>query len=288
MFVFMQYQDPIEVLFSDKVQNIFDSFCSCFDIRIIFLTLDGRIVRSGMNRKDSHFCRLIQQTDHGVSKCQKDVRKYQQEAFKTGQMVSYKCHAGLHEAIVPVSVNKQPIGFVMIGQFRTNEKKSFFDNEEMQKAYFSLPCYLPEKIKDIHSFLGFLVDYIISTNLVGLRGNLTVNQIILFIRNNLKTQITLSSAAAKVNLSPFTVSRLFKRHTGLNFKRFIINLKLEKAEELLLNGNMTVANVSAWLGFADPFCFSRIFKKYKKMSPSNFQKQKSESGTLNKLISRKK
>lgn len=66
--------------------------------------------------------------------------------------------------------------------------------------------------------------------------------------------------------------RSFKTYTGQSPNAFRITNRLEIASDMLLSTTMTVAEISSAVGFADPLYFSRLFKKYYKLSPYVYRK----------------
>ena len=75
-------------------------------------------------------------------------------------------------------------------------------------------------------------------------------------------------------LSPFYISKIFKSETGDTPIRHLINIRLEKAKELLENGYKgSIQEVAASVGYDDAYHFSKLFKKHYGVSPSQVRKQ---------------
>lgn len=90
--------------------------------------------------------------------------------------------------------------------------------------------------------------------------------------------LTLESAAQAIGLHPVTLSRLFKRRTGVNFVRFLISRRLERAKTLLLETGEPVASVAAQAGYADLRHFNRLFKAEFGQTPGKFRKARRREG----------
>jgi two-component system response regulator YesN len=90
-----------------------------------------------------------------------------------------------------------------------------------------------------------------------------------YIRQQYQT-ISLEKAARHVGLSKYYFSKCFKQVTGQNFIDYLIEVRMEKAKELLLQKKFTVAETAYAVGFTDPNYFSRAFKKYIGVSPKEF------------------
>ena len=84
---------------------------------------------------------------------------------------------------------------------------------------------------------------------------------------NLAGTVSLQMLADHLNLSPSYFSRVFHKATGYAPIDYYIRLKMQKACELLELSNMTVREISEYLGYSTPYYFSRMFKKIIGMSP---------------------
>ncbi len=80
--------------------------------------------------------------------------------------------------------------------------------------------------------------------------------------------------AQQVALRPETLIRLFKRYTGMTPKSYLNNLRIEKAKELLKQGNKVI-DVAYQLGFSDPSHFQKIFNLYSAVTPRNYRQNSS-------------
>ncbi|MDD5596812.1 MAG: PocR ligand-binding domain-containing protein [Victivallaceae bacterium] len=272
----------LEIILRPEIQRLFDQFCSSFDIRILFYSVNGKVMKVGLNRDDSYFCSLIHRV-YGIEKCLVMDEAKRHECAEKEEIISYRCHAGINEALAPIYVDKQLVGFAMIGQFRTIETMPYHlkkewsrkvGTAELEAAFRELPYFKPEKVKDILGLFSVIIDYIVTKDIVALRGNLIVNRIMVHIAENIHRNISISETAGLVGKSVSTVSHLFKSVTGRTFKQSLIEAKLAKADEYFRNmPDRSVKEVAQTLGFEDQFYFSRIYKKYRKISPSEYLKK---------------
>ena len=82
------------------------------------------------------------------------------------------------------------------------------------------------------------------------------------------SEVTVSSVAAMSGLSPAYFRRVFAKYTGTSPQSYFINLKIDRAKELLALEWLSVSEVAEESGFSDFCYFSRIFKKYTGLSPA--------------------
>ena len=91
-----------------------------------------------------------------------------------------------------------------------------------------------------------------------------------FIQENLEKDFSLSELAAAVNLSPFYFSRIFKKATGHSPYQFVLRQRIQRARQLLLAGQDSIASVAIKVGFCDQSHFSAHFKRVCGVTPKHF------------------
>ncbi|QUI25385.1 response regulator [Vallitalea pronyensis] len=89
-------------------------------------------------------------------------------------------------------------------------------------------------------------------------------------------ELSLKGCAKTFFMNPSYLSRIYKQKKGLSFKEQIIKLRMEKAMERLRNKELKVYEVANEVGIIDPNYFSLCFKKYMKMSVTEYRKNITE------------
>ncbi|WP_338733647.1 helix-turn-helix domain-containing protein [Mangrovimonas cancribranchiae] len=75
-------------------------------------------------------------------------------------------------------------------------------------------------------------------------------------------QFGVSELAEAMHMSRSNLLRKIKKHTGLSASRFIREIRLQKAAELLLKTDMTASEVSFEVGFGNPSYFTKCYREY--------------------------
>lgn len=101
-------------------------------------------------------------------------------------------------------------------------------------------------------------------------NSIKVEKAIKYLHERINSRVTLEELAGLVQLSPAYLSRTFKDTAGYSPIGYFNKLKIDKAKELLIEGDKKIKEVAQSLGFSDEFYFSRIFKKIEGVSPSEF------------------
>lgn len=97
-----------------------------------------------------------------------------------------------------------------------------------------------------------------------------INDIILYINNNLSEKITLSELSKRFYLNKFYISHLFKDKIGITLNEYITQKRIMLAKEYLMGG-IPPSQVYSKVGFLDYSSFYRAFKKTLGYSPSSIK-----------------
>jgi len=204
------------------------------------------------------------------------------ECASQKEVLNYICHAGIEEAIAPIFVEAQLVGYAMIGQFRSTKSlppevlKTAQEKDcktELLEYFYELPYYNKLKIKNILALFSILVDYIITKEIISVKGERLINKTLAYIEQHIDRPISLDEVAKNAGRSRSSISHSFKNILGKPFSKVIIEAKLSKAEEYFKTvPNLSVGEVAFKLGYKDPLYFSRLYKKHKGISPSQYRK----------------
>jgi len=94
-----------------------------------------------------------------------------------------------------------------------------------------------------------------------------------FIEQNYhRHDLSVKQVADHIKIDRTYLYRLFKEETGLSIIDYINSRRISRAETLLINKEFSVKDVAEAVGFSDQMYFSRVFKKFKGMSPTAFRK----------------
>lgn len=84
-------------------------------------------------------------------------------------------------------------------------------------------------------------------------------------------QLSVTSLADGVYLTPTYLCVLFKQATGRTINEYITQVRLDKAKEYLTKTNIHLYDVCYKVGYLSPSYFSRLFKKYNGMTPVEYR-----------------
>lgn len=102
--------------------------------------------------------------------------------------------------------------------------------------------------------------------------NETIEKICAYLNANYSQKLNLSGVAAQFYLSPYYLSRLFRRVTGQSIVDFINVRRIEEARRLLENTDLRINHVAEQTGFSTTAHFRRVFREQVGVSPVQYRK----------------
>ncbi len=100
-----------------------------------------------------------------------------------------------------------------------------------------------------------------------------MQQMMQYIINHIHGEINLSDLAAEMFVSTSTLSRIFKKNTGIYFADYVMRLRVRTSLGLLRNSDQNLTQIAMNCGFSTSAAFNRSFRKVTGMMPSEYRKQ---------------
>ncbi len=138
----------------------------------------------------------------------------------------------------------------------------------------SSPAQLVFKFHDFSSLLLALQERISAEPPAQKEGGLSNSsfiQMMSYINSHYDQGLSLNQLAKEMNLNANYLSQVFKKETGKTFLKYITELRIEKAKELLDSGDRSVSQIASSLGFNDYFYFLKTFKRVTGLTPKQYK-----------------
>ncbi len=95
-----------------------------------------------------------------------------------------------------------------------------------------------------------------------------------YLEHHLREVISVQDLCRIFGISQTAMSKLFRTYGGESFNRYLTRLRMERAQELFReNPDSFIKDVAEQVGYEDQFYFSRIFRSYFGMSPTDYLKE---------------
>ncbi len=138
-----------------------------------------------------------------------------------------------------------------------------------------------ESAKKIYSFQHFYdISHLLETYLdkaVSLMNqnpeetNYAVSLVKQYINQHYREDLSLDALAELVYLSPNYLSNIFTKTAGESINKYIRQIRIQRAQELLLHTNMKIADISIQVGYPNPSYFCKIFQNQFGTTPERFR-----------------
>jgi AraC-like DNA-binding protein len=136
--------------------------------------------------------------------------------------------------------------------------------------YDNSPVLTAGKLEDIITFICNTIIQNIQQNPATIDPAL--NDILQYINDNYnKPDFSIQMTADHFNMSPSWLSHYFKSNMHITIMEFVQNKKIKYAQQLILNNERSINEISEQLGYCNVYSFVRAFKKAVKMTPSQYK-----------------
>ncbi|NOU91761.1 response regulator [Paenibacillus sp. LMG 31456] len=99
-----------------------------------------------------------------------------------------------------------------------------------------------------------------------------VSKAVRYMEDHYSESLPLQQVASQIHLNAAYFSHLFKKETGRSFVDYLVELRMEKAKQLLANTDMKITEVSGRIGYDLPNYFAKLFKQSTGLTPKDYRK----------------
>lgn len=96
-------------------------------------------------------------------------------------------------------------------------------------------------------------------------------EILIFVAENFNQPLTNRQLGEIFNYHPYYISKIILNQTGLPLHQYLLNLRIEKAKDLIANSDKSICEIAEQVGFKNMSYFSQYFKKSAGCSPKAFR-----------------
>ena len=226
---------------------------------------------------------------HGLLYTVKGTETYQFGIFKVEAVPGSVLYIPKDENyIITLS---DPESIVMVLDFETTGKHCApflvrFSDSGSVKSYFTRletdwnrnnPAYLPDCKSSFYRIVGLMAKQLHMYQPAHKYDKIAKGVDYLH-ENYLQNDFRLETAAAHTGVSYRYFETLFREKHGASPKEYVLNMKIERAKELLLSEKMLIRDIALTLGYSDIYHFGKIFTAKTGVTPSEYKNSCMEKG----------
>ena len=162
------------------------------------------------------------------------------------------------------------------------EDESFITFTELEpygelEIYSILMQFIAFCAKNINLFQG--PDPVSSSG--SFKNSISLSNVCAYISEHFTQDLSLESISEYAGFSKYHFERIFREYTGVTFYQYLLQMRINYAQTLLSNPELSVTDISDQAGFASCTAFTRAFKKSTGYPPSQFRLLNEEKHPLN-------
>lgn len=239
-------------------------------------------------RELSGFCGLVQQDGKAREFCVHNDAEAFETVRKTGEIAIYHCKFGLYEAVAPLYHFGELSGYLMMGQTLDDMADSraevyrraapyVGDREKLRLAVEQIPSSSREKILSCISIMNICAGYITLSNRLNPADKNLASSVKKYINGHYWEKITISLLCSRFFCSKSTLNNAFKQEYGKTIVRYLNEVRLREAAQLLENSGESIYRVAGRCGFSDQNYFSKVFQKEFGETPTQFRRRRNNN-----------
>lgn len=236
------------------------------------------------------FCERIGATAEGHERCVACDARAVQECLRNGDgFYSYRCHAGICEAILPIRSGPglAPIAYLIYGQFlddspirkqwensrRTLDWCSPREIEDLRTAFYRFRRYSAEELRAYSEILEALSSYILRKEMILTAERTDAQRLALYLDQHYVEKLSLASISAQLHIGRTRLCALARELSGGKTLSWLITQRrIIAAKSLLVQSNQPVSAIAEAVGIGDYNYFSKVFRSATGITPSDYRK----------------
>lgn len=269
----------------NRIQLLMKDFYELTNIRITLF--DNNFVEIASYPEEiAPFCQTVRTDPVGAERCRNCDETACKTAAKQKDLHTYRCHAGLMESITPLYVGDICVGYLVFGHifsYGSHEegweviqekcKELQVDKNLLRENCFRLPIKTEDYILSASHISAALAALIYLDRVVSVKEEDLSFKIDDYIRTHFTEDLTAVKIADFFGIGKTQLYNIAKEQYGQGIAQHIRDLRIEKAKQMLEEGQHPLADIAYECGFQDYNYFITVFKKVTGTSPMRYREQ---------------
>ena len=266
----------------EKMARLLANFYDISGVRYSLADVDNNLLCSSNDFAD--FCNVMNGNPRGHARCKQCDRDAMQKITGgTGDYLTYRCHAGLLETVIPIRGRDGIIAFIMFGQmvderevdaqWRTTRAQIAWmdDADAMRPAFYRLERTNENTIRACAEILIACSSYLWMEGVIKSSPFSDPQRLAEYIDSHYAENPTLDETARALSVSKSKLCGVAAK-MGTTVRAMLVERQMEEAKRLLMEDGRPVYEVAAMVGVRDYNYFTKLFKARCGATPTEFRK----------------
>ncbi len=233
------------------------------------------------------FCKEVRSSKKLFEKCLACDRYGLTACRERRELVIYQCHMGLTEAVAPIVDGGEVIGYLMLGQTRTENHHSQIleciaslptaetvNRKTLYQTLEEIPPMTRESLSSAARIMEMCACFLCSQNIVRAQQNPLWYKVEQYVREHLSSPtLSMHEICQQFSVSRSTLYTICKDSFGMGISDYIRACRIEHAKKLLQKKKMSISEISQLCGFSAPNYFTKTFKQHVGVLPKEYVHQ---------------
>ncbi len=262
-----------------ELGKVLKDFYTLTKIRIVVFDSQMQEVLS-YPKGQSGFCALLRQDPQLNARCTASDQNACRKCAQKKEVVTYRCHMGLVETVVPIQDDLGTIGYLMFGQVLQKGNADavkaalhhIFHRSAISDAIAGIPVKTEEELSAAVTVLQALTAYVCASRLVMPRKSEFLRHLDSYISAHLTERITADVLCKEFRMNRTRFYEISSGYLGMGVAEYVRHYRIEAAKKLLMETDHSVTKIANATGFADYTHFSKVFRQEVGMSARTFRR----------------
>lgn len=271
------------------VAEIMESFHALTGITLVLIDVKGKTILK-YPEQNNVFCSCMKAGKQTGQLCMASDEEAFKQCKRENMLHIYHCHAGLLEACTPLFLEKEVVGYLMLGQITDDPESKKLGKRLAQYIQYNCKDGLdeilkksPEKVGQVlskeESFASEILyctketihaatvlmnacsSYLISEKNIQKKKKHFVEKLDEYLESHLSEPILVQHICRHFGIGRTSLYELCSQTLDTSIGDYIQKFKFSKAKEMVMAGTDTIPAIAEMCGYSDPEYFCRVFKK---------------------------
>ena len=263
-----------------KMQELLHDFYYLTQIKICIYDSAGNEL-CFYPEKLTPFCAMLREDKEMDERCRACDRHASAQCKRSHVQYVYTCHAGLVEGISPILYDDRIIGYIAVGQIKSDPSADFGAladqipeerREILEELFRQLPVTEEERISCAMRILDACTGYEYLKGLARGAEEQIDLRLSAYVDEHLTEALSVSALCIHFHLSHSEIYSIFREYFEATPAEYIKARRLSRACRLLRETSLPVGEIARRCGIPDYNYFSKIFKRSVGVSPRDYRK----------------